>query len=72
MSYGVQQNRRFACQYKKLYDNIAADADAAVGVFADNPLVNARKAILALYWYRSFTAKASYTCWATLWMTVYA
>jgi len=37
MSYVVQQTRRFARQYKKLHDNIAADVDIAVDEIAKNP-----------------------------------
>ena len=43
MSYGVQQTRRFARQYKKLHDNIAADVDAAVAAVAENPAIGERK-----------------------------
>ena len=30
MSYAVEQTRRFARQYKKLHDNVAADVDSAI------------------------------------------
>ena len=43
MSYRVEQTRRFARQYKKLYDNIAADVDVAVETVAGNPTVGERK-----------------------------
>ncbi len=43
MNYGVLQTRRFARQYKKLHDNVAADVDQAVGVVADNPAIGERK-----------------------------
>jgi len=43
MSYGVRQTRRFARQYKKLHDNIAADVDSAVEEIAANPNVGERK-----------------------------
>ena len=43
MSYGVQQTRRFARQYKKLYDNVIVDVDAAIETVAQNPLVGERK-----------------------------
>lgn len=43
MSYGVLQTRRFARQYKKLHDNIAADVDTAVETVAENPTVGDRK-----------------------------
>jgi mRNA interferase RelE/StbE len=43
VNYGVLQTRRFARQYKKLHDNVAADVDQAVGVVADNPAIGERK-----------------------------
>jgi mRNA interferase RelE/StbE len=43
MSYGVQQTRRFARQYKKLHDNTAADVNAAVDRVAGNPTIGERK-----------------------------
>lgn len=43
MSYGVLQTRRFARQYKKLHDNIAADVDVAVEAVAENPTLGDRK-----------------------------
>ena len=43
MSYGVEQTRRFARQYKKLHDNVAADVDAAVETVAGNPAIGERK-----------------------------
>jgi len=43
MSYEAKQTRRFARQYKKLHDNIAADVDDAVEVVAENPGVGERK-----------------------------
>lgn len=43
MTYGVQQTRRFARQYKKLHDNVAADTDAAVDAIASNPTIGERK-----------------------------
>lgn len=43
MSYRVEQTRRFARQYKKLHDNIAAAVDAAVETVADSPAVGERK-----------------------------
>ena len=43
MSYEVRQTRRFAKQYKKLHDNIAADVDEAVEAVAKNPAVGERK-----------------------------
>lgn len=43
MTHGVQQTRRFARQYKKLHDNVAADADAAVDEIAHHPTIGERK-----------------------------
>ena len=43
MSYRVEQTRRFARQYKKLHNNIAADVDGAVETIAGNPTVGERK-----------------------------
>ena len=43
MSYSVKQTRRFARQYKKLHDNIAADVDKAVEAVADTPTIGERK-----------------------------
>lgn len=41
--YGVVQTRRFARQYKKLNDNVAADVDLAVADVAANPENGERK-----------------------------
>ncbi len=43
MKYDVLQTRRFARQYKKLHDNIAADTDKAIGSIASNPAIGERK-----------------------------
>lgn len=43
MSYRVEQTRRFARQYKKLHDHIAADVDTAVETVAGNPAIGERK-----------------------------
>ena len=43
MSYSVEQTRRFARQYKKLHDNVAADVDTAVETVAASPSVGERK-----------------------------
>jgi len=43
VSYGVLQTRRFARQYKKLHDNVAADVDQAVAAVTDNPAIGERK-----------------------------
>lgn len=57
MSYGVQQTRRFARQYKKLHDNTAADVDHAVESVAENPAQGERKkgdlAALLVFKFRS-------------------
>jgi len=57
MSYGVRQTRRFARQYKKLHDNIAADVDTAVEKVAADPNLGERKkgdlAELLVYKFRS-------------------
>lgn len=43
MSYAVEQTRRFARQYKKLHDNIAADVDSAVETVAGSPCIGEQK-----------------------------
>ena len=57
MSYGVQQTRRFARQYKKLHDNVAADVDFAVEIVVAEPSLGERKkgdlANLLVYKFRS-------------------
>lgn len=57
MSYAVEQTRRFARQYKKLHDNVAADVDNAVELVADKPSIGERKkgdlADLLVYKFRS-------------------
>ena len=57
MSYGVEQTRRFARQYKKLNDNVAADVDAAIGRVAVEPTMGDPKkgdlADLLVYKFRS-------------------
>lgn len=57
MSYDVRQTRRFARQYKKLHDNVAADVDAAVETVASDPATGERKkgdlAQLLVYKFRS-------------------
>ncbi len=37
MTYAAMQTRRFARQYKKLHDNVAADVDDAVAVVVAKP-----------------------------------
>lgn len=41
--FDVQQTRRFARQYKKLHDNVAADVDATVARVAADPSIGERK-----------------------------
>lgn len=43
MSYSVKQTRRFARQYKKLHDNIAADVNKAVEIIAGSPTIGERE-----------------------------
>lgn len=43
MSYGIQQTRRFARQYKRLHDNVIVDVDTAIETDAQTPLVGERK-----------------------------
>jgi len=43
VTYAVRQTRRFARQYKKLHDNVAANVDAAVEAIAENPDAGKRK-----------------------------
>ena len=39
MTFSILQTRRFARQYKKLNNNVAADVDEAVGEIAENPRI---------------------------------
>ena len=43
MMFSVLQTRRFARQYKKLNDNVAADVDAAVVTVCHTPRAGERK-----------------------------
>ena len=43
MAYAVLQTRRFARQYKKLDDKVAADVDQAVSEVAKAPTIGERK-----------------------------
>jgi mRNA interferase RelE/StbE len=43
MTYRVRQTRRFARQYKKLHDNVAADVDTAIETIAESPDEGERK-----------------------------
>jgi mRNA-degrading endonuclease RelE of RelBE toxin-antitoxin system len=54
MNYQAVQTRRFARQYKKLHDNIAADVDAAVDAVVSSPNVGDKKKgdLSALYVYK--------------------
>ena len=57
MTYGVEQTRRFARQYKKLHDNAATDVDLAVKTVEGDPTIGERKkgdlATLLVYKFRS-------------------
>lgn len=57
MKYSIQQSRRFARQYKKLHDNVAADVDDAVEQVGKQPSIGERKkgdlADLLVYKFRS-------------------
>lgn len=57
MSHAVSQTRRFARQYKKLHDSVAADVDAAVAALATRLGIGERKkgdlADLLVYKFRS-------------------
>lgn len=57
MIYTLKQTRRFARTYKKLYDTVAVDVDAATEVVAQNPAIGERKkgdlADLFVYKFRS-------------------
>ena len=54
MSFQAVQTRRFARQYKKLHDTVAADVDAAVGAVTNSPLIGDKKKgdLAALYVYK--------------------
>lgn len=57
MKYSIQQSRRFARQYKKLHDDVAADVDNAVEQVGKQPSIGERKkgdlADLLVYKFRS-------------------
>lgn len=57
MTYGVEQTRRFARQYKKLPDNVSVVVDVAVEAVARDPAVGERKkgdlATLLVYKFRT-------------------
>ena len=54
MTYQAVQTRRFARQYKKLHDNIAADEAAAVDAAVNSPKIGDKKKgdLSALYVYK--------------------
>jgi len=54
MSYQAVQTRRFARQYKKLHDNVAADVDAAVSTVETSPKIGDQKKgdLAAIYVYK--------------------
>ena len=54
MTYQAVQTRRFARQYKKLNDNVAADVDTAVSAVETSPKIGDKKKgdLAALYVYR--------------------
>jgi len=43
MTYAAKQTRRFARQYKKLHDNVAADVDDAVAIVTETPTIGEAK-----------------------------
>ena len=57
MAYQVKQTRRFARQYKKLQDNVAAGVDHAVILVSSNPSIGEKKkgnlALLRVYKFKS-------------------
>ncbi len=57
MTWAVEQTRRFSRQYKKLYDNTAADVDSAVDEVRQSPEIGERKkgdlAALRVFKFRS-------------------
>ena len=54
MTHQAVQTRRFARQYKKLHDKIAADVDAAVDAVVNSPKIGDKKKgdLSALYVYK--------------------
>ena len=58
MSWEVRQTRRFARAYKKLHENVAADADGAVvAVVADPDIGERKKGDLAALWVYKFRSQ---------------
>lgn len=43
MNWEVSQTRRFARAYKKLFDNLIPDVDAAISAIAENPEIGEKK-----------------------------
>jgi len=68
MNWSVMQTRRFARQYKKLHDNTAADADAAVDMVRKNPQIGERKKgdLSALFVYKFLSNDQLYLLGYTL------
>uniref|UniRef100_Q3AQ93 Type II toxin-antitoxin system RelE/ParE family toxin n=1 Tax=Chlorobium chlorochromatii (strain CaD3) TaxID=340177 RepID=Q3AQ93_CHLCH len=62
MIWEVQQTRRFARQYKKLHNNLAADVAMAIDVVKQNPSIGERKKgdLAALYVYKFRSAGQLY------------
>ena len=58
MTYTALQTRRFARQYKKLHDNVAADVDAAVANVCHAPRAGERKrGDLSQLWVHKFKSQ---------------
>ncbi len=58
MAFEARQTRRFARQYKKLHDNVAADVDEAVSTVCETPQVGERKkGDLASLWVHKFRSQ---------------
>ena len=58
MTFSALQTRRFARQYKKLHDNVAADVDAAVVTVCHAPRAGERKkGDLAQLWVHKFRSQ---------------
>ena len=58
MTYTALQTRRFARQYKKLHDNVAADVDAAVANVCHAPCAGERKrGDLSQLWVHKFKSQ---------------
>jgi len=68
MTYQAVQTRRFARQYKKLNDNVAADVDAAVSAVETSPKIGDKKKcdLAALYVYKFRSQRLLYLLGYTL------